>query len=62
VSKNYRRLGIATEIIRLAQAEGDKRVYVSATTSGSAGFRLAEKPHPELFALEPEDIHMIKTF
>lgn len=72
VSKNYRRLGIATElatqIMRLAQVKGAKSVYVSATPSGSAvgfyrkqGFRLAEKPHPELFALEPEDIHMIKT-
>ena len=24
------------------------------------GFRLAEEGHPELYELEPEDIHMVK--
>lgn len=72
VSNGYRRQGIASrltaECIRLAQADGAKQLYVSATPSESAvgfyksqGFRLVDKPHPELYRLEPEDIHMIKT-
>jgi ribosomal protein S18 acetylase RimI-like enzyme len=72
VSNGYRRQGIAArltaEIIRLAQEDQATRLYVSATPSQSAvgfyknqGFRLVGKPHPELYALEPEDIHMIKT-
>lgn len=69
VSCGYRRQGIAarltTECIRLARADGAERLYVSATPSESAvgfyqrqGFQLIDKPHPELYALEPEDIHM----
>ena len=72
VSKGYRRQGIATalgtEITRLAREAGAQELYVSATPSKSAvgfyrsqGFRLAEKVNEGLFALEPEDIHMIKT-
>jgi ribosomal protein S18 acetylase RimI-like enzyme len=72
VSNGYRRQGIAArltaEIIRLAQEDEATRLYVSATPSQSAvgfyknqGFRLVDKPHPELYTLEPEDIHMIKT-
>jgi ribosomal protein S18 acetylase RimI-like enzyme len=72
VSKDHRRRGIATklaaEVIRLARADGVTQLYVSATPSGSAvgfyqsqGFGLVEKPHPALYALEPEDIHMIKA-
>lgn len=72
VSKDHRRRGIATrlaaEVIRLARADGATQVYVSATPSGSAvgfyqsqGFGLVEQPHPELYALEPEDIHMIRA-
>jgi ribosomal protein S18 acetylase RimI-like enzyme len=70
VSNNYRRHGIATrltaECIRLAQEDGAGQLYVSATPSESAvgfyqnqGFRPVQKPHPELYELEPEDIHMI---
>jgi len=74
VSRAYRRRGIARklteEMIRLARANGATEMYVSATPSGSAvgfyssqGFKPAptERIHPELFELEPEDIHMIKT-
>jgi ribosomal protein S18 acetylase RimI-like enzyme len=72
VSNGYRRQGIAArltaETIRLAQEDEATKLYVSATPSQSAvgfyqnqGFRLVDKPHPELYALEPEDIHMIKT-
>jgi len=72
VNQGYRRRGIARrltdEMIRRAKADGATEIYVSATPSGSAvgfyrgvGFELAppERIHPELFALEPEDIHLI---
>jgi ribosomal protein S18 acetylase RimI-like enzyme len=73
VSIGYRRKGIATrltaECIRLAQADEVEGVYVSATPSESAvgfyqrqGFRPVDKPNPELYALEPEDIHMFMKF
>ncbi|HUU46936.1 MAG TPA: GNAT family N-acetyltransferase [Acidobacteriota bacterium] len=70
VGNGYRRHGLATkltaEVIRRSRADGAKRLYVSATPSESAvgfyrsqGFELAEKVNKELYALEPEDIHMI---
>jgi hypothetical protein len=41
-------------------------MYVSATPTGSAvgfylgrGCRLADPVHPDLFAQEPEDIHLV---
>jgi ribosomal protein S18 acetylase RimI-like enzyme len=69
VDRDYRRTGIATrltqELIAAARASGARHLYVSATPSRSAvgfyrshGFRLADSIHPELFAREPEDIHM----
>jgi GNAT superfamily N-acetyltransferase len=72
VSNGYRRRGIATRllsrIVRLARADGADQLYVSATPSESAvgfytsqGFRLAEKVNRELYLLEPEDIHMIRS-
>lgn len=72
VSKDYRRKGIATklakEVCRLAVQMGARKLYVSATPSESAvgfyksqGFEVAEEVDEELYALEPEDIHMIKT-
>jgi ribosomal protein S18 acetylase RimI-like enzyme len=72
VSRPYRRQGIASqlteEVCRLARADGARSLYVSATPSNSAvgfytnlGFTLVDQPHPELLALEPEDIHMIKA-
>jgi len=70
VSRAYRRKGIARRLLmaveQAAREAGAASLYVSATPSGSAvgfyqsqGFAPAE-PLPELFALEPEDIHMIK--
>lgn len=70
VSRNYRRKGIASllvaEIARLARADGARRVYVCATPSGptvdfyrSRGFEPTDEPNEALFALEPNDIHMI---
>lgn len=72
VSRPYRRQGVASlltdEVCRLARADGARSLYVSATPSNSAvgfytslGFTLVDQPHPELFALEPDDIHMIKA-
>jgi N-acetylglutamate synthase-like GNAT family acetyltransferase len=71
VSRGHRHRGVATalaeEIMCLAQDSGARQIYVSATPSVSAvgfyrreGFELAEQVNEELFALEPEDIHMIK--
>jgi ribosomal protein S18 acetylase RimI-like enzyme len=71
VSKGYRRRGIAarltSQVIGLARADGAEELYVSATPSESAvgfylskGFRLAEEVNEALYALEPEDIHMIR--
>jgi GNAT superfamily N-acetyltransferase len=72
VSRTYRRQGIATrlvqEIIRLARANGERELYVSATPSESAisfytsqGFKLAGQRNKELYALEPEDMHLIQV-
>ncbi len=72
VGQGYRRRGIATQLLARvedrAREHGARRLYVSATPSESAvgfytsrGFRPAEQVHPDLYALEPEDIHMIKT-
>lgn len=71
VSNGYRRKGIGEritkELTREARRKGAEKIYVSATPSGSAvgfylsrGFRLVETPLPELFELEPEDIHMMR--
>ena len=71
VSNRYRRKGIGKQITKELTHEatraGAKKMYVSATPSGSAvgfylscGFRPVDTPIPELFQLEPEDIHMIK--
>ena len=70
VSNAYRRLGIGAritqELIEEAIRWGAKKVYVSAMPSGSAvgfyrsqGFEPVDTPIPELFDLEPEDIHMM---
>lgn len=71
VSRAYRRQGIATrltqELIRLAQENSARALYVSATPSESAigfytsqGFAPTEHVNKELLDLEPEDIHMIR--
>jgi len=71
VSNGYRRQGIAShffdEIVEMAHQTGARQLYVSATPSESAvgfytsrGFVWTKTPHPALFALEPEDIHMVK--
>ena len=71
VDKNHRQQGIAARLIKLLEeqtiVDGHKRLYVSATESQSAvgfyisqGFIPTQDAHSELYALEPNDIHMIK--
>jgi GNAT superfamily N-acetyltransferase len=71
VDHAYRRLGVATSLVteveRLAREAGAERLYVSAIPSESAvafylehGFEPTHEVNEELFALEPDDIHMIK--
>ncbi|PKO05039.1 MAG: hypothetical protein CVU41_14100 [Chloroflexi bacterium HGW-Chloroflexi-3] len=71
VDKNHRQQGIAAHLTRLLEqqviADGHKRLYVPATESKSAvvfyisqGFIPTQDAHPELYALEPNDIHIIK--
>jgi GNAT superfamily N-acetyltransferase len=69
VSRPYRGHGVATalmdEMERLARKEDAGALYVSSVPTGSAvgfylsrGFRPTD-PLPELFAKEPDDIHML---
>jgi GNAT superfamily N-acetyltransferase len=71
VDRGYRRKGVATRLVRevenLALEAGATRLYVSAIPSGSAvgfylrhGFEPTQDVNEDLFALEPDDIHMIK--
>jgi ribosomal protein S18 acetylase RimI-like enzyme len=70
VSRPYRRQGVAQALWNVALdigvADDAESIYVSATPTGSAigfylrqGCRLAHPVHPELFAAEPEDIHLV---
>ena len=69
VSHDYRKQGIASRLFNLAvekaSALGAKKLYISATPSehtvnyySRLGCVLATEIDPELFALEPEDIHL----
>ena len=71
VSRAYRRQGVALRLVgaveRRAIAGGARELYVSAMPSVPAvgfylahGFRLADEVDPDLFAQEPEDIHLVK--
>ena len=72
VSRPYRRQGAAQALWNaatdIAVANGATSIYVSATPTGSAigfylrqGCRLARPVHPDLFAAEPEDIHLVRS-
>jgi predicted N-acetyltransferase YhbS len=69
VSRTYRSKGLGQQLFDLAEGEavrrGAKRLYVSATPSEHTigfylrlGCRVTQEPDAELFALEPEDIHL----
>jgi GNAT superfamily N-acetyltransferase len=71
VSQDFRRRGVARDLLRkvieMARESHAKRLYVSATPSGSAvgfylseGFRVTKEPDPRMYELEPQDIHMIR--
>jgi GNAT superfamily N-acetyltransferase len=70
IDRAWRRRGVATElvngIVELARLGGAGRLYVSSAESESAvgfylsrGFAPTAHPHPELFAHEPLDVHMV---
>lgn len=70
VGRPFRRRGAASALwdaaAALAADAGASRVYVSATPTESAvgfylsrGCVLADPPHPGLFDLEPEDVHLV---
>ena len=70
VSQPYRDQGLGTRLFGAAcaqaRARGARRLYVSATPSEhtvhfylARGCCVTDEPDPELFALEPEDIHMV---
>lgn len=72
VSSGYRGRGIggrlSDELEAIAQESGDTSIVVSATPSLNTvrfyerrGFEPMAEPFPELFALEPEDVHMRKS-
>jgi predicted N-acetyltransferase YhbS len=69
VSKNYRGKGIARTLVRRigehAKTLGADALYISATPSKhtvefyvSCGARLVDELDPELFKMEPKDIHL----
>lgn len=69
VSREYRKRGIASTLFQLAVEKakklGARKLYISATPSENTiryylrlGCVLAKEIDPELFALEPEDIHL----
>ena len=71
VSNAYRARGVggrlSEELERLARDHGDTAMVVSATPSLNTvrfyrrrGFEPMAKPLPELYELEPEDVHMEK--
>ncbi len=69
VSKTYRKHGLGHRLFALAKAEararGAKRLYISAVPSENTvdfyrrlGCVVTQEIEPELFALEPKDIHL----
>ena len=70
VSREARRLGAGTALwaaaVQKAAQAGAESIYVSAVPTGSAigfylsrGCRLADPVHPALYAMEPDDIHLV---
>jgi len=70
VSRPHRRRGAASALwsaaVDIALGAGARSMYVSATPTGSAvgfylsrGCTLADPVHPDLYAMEPDDIHLV---
>jgi GNAT superfamily N-acetyltransferase len=70
VSRSHRGKGVGSRLFEHAKAmarrRGARRLYISSTPTESTvnfylrlGCEIAPEPDPELFALEPEDIHLI---
>ena len=73
VSNNFRKQGLGKKLFLLAAEKakelGAKKMYISATPAENTihfymhfGCVLAKEIDPELFELEPEDIHLEYTF
>jgi GNAT superfamily N-acetyltransferase len=71
VSDGHRAQGVgarlADELERIARAEGEAEIVVSATPSGNTvrfylgrGYQADADPLPELLELEPDDVHLRK--
>lgn len=69
VSRSYRKQGIGNRLVieasKVASNMGARKLYISATPSENTvnfylgvGCQLASEIDPELFELEPEDIHL----
>jgi len=69
VGRSYRNQGLGTQLFELAKAtareKGARRLYISATPSENTvnfylrlGCSVTGEPDPDLFELEPEDIHL----
>lgn len=70
IGRPHRRRGVASALWSAAEQEaraaGASSMYVSAVPTGSAvgfylsrGCRLADPVHPDLYAMEPDDIHLV---
>ncbi len=71
VDQAHRRQGLARQLLQtvvaMAEESGAGELYVSSTESESAvgfylsqGFRPTDTPNPQMFELEPNDIHMVR--
>ncbi|KIO77461.1 GNAT family acetyltransferase [Pedobacter lusitanus] len=71
ISRNYRRQGIGTELLKMISTEAKNRgaayLYISSTETSSAvsfyrknGSDITKAVDQDLFSKEPDDIHMIK--
>jgi GNAT superfamily N-acetyltransferase len=69
ISQDYRKQGLGKKLFESARAKarewGAQQMYISATPSENTvnfylklGATVTHEPCPELFALEPEDIHL----
>jgi GNAT superfamily N-acetyltransferase len=70
VSRDYRRHGVGTRLFQeasaIARARGATSLYISATPTENTvnfyqrrGADVNPRPDPELYAQEPEDIHLV---